>query len=123
MIKLKEFTTAVDRNGVKVIPSHSATESSQTAREKPPRVVFDLFLGNDRKDARGRRFREHRALSSLQEYVMIDETEHYIEYYRREGQFWILETIEEMEAILKVRSLDLEIPLSEIYEKVALPSE
>lgn len=60
----------------------------------------------------------YRTISSLQEYVMIDQMQLYIEYFRREGRFWVLETIEGLEAVLALRVLECEIPLTKIYERV-----
>ncbi len=54
---------------------------------------------------------------------MIDQAQPYIEYYRRDGQFWVFEAIEGLDAVLKLKQLDVEIPLMEIYEKVEWDKE
>ncbi len=63
----------------------------------------------------------YRKIPTLQDYVMIDQKQPYIEYFRREGHFWVLETIEGTKDILMLRSLDIGVPLSTIYEQSNLP--
>ncbi len=57
-------------------------------------------------------------IPSLEHYIMIDQTQPYIEAYRREGRFWMLETLEGLDAVLKLRALDMELALSEIYARI-----
>lgn len=83
-----------------------------------PQVIVEVWSDSTRDYDRGEKFKMYRKIPSLREYVMIDQSSPYIEHYRRDGHFWVLETIEEMEAILRLRSLDCEIDLKEIYRQV-----
>lgn len=60
---------------------------------------------------------EYQKLSSLQEYVLVSQTEMKIEVYRRDplGK-WTIATITGGE--LKFNSIDLTIPMSIVYEDV-----
>lgn len=77
-------------------------------------VLSDSTAGFDRNE----KFKMYRHIPSLEHYVMIDQAEPYIEAYRREGRFWVLETLEGLDAVLKLRTLDLEISMQEIYAQV-----
>jgi Uma2 family endonuclease len=77
-------------------------------------VLSDSTAGYDR----GKKFAMYRQIPTLQDYVMIDQTRPYVEYFRREGRFWVLETVEGLDTVLTLHSLDCELPLSRMYEKV-----
>lgn len=79
------------------------------------KVLSDSTAATDRNE----KFKLYRKIPSLEYYVMIDQTEPYIEAYCREGRFWILETLEGWEAVLKLRALAVEISLREVYAQVA----
>lgn len=83
-----------------------------------PALIVEVWSESTREYDQTRKFARYRQIPSLQEYVMIDQTQPYIEYFRREGRFWVLETIEGMEAVLALGALDCEIPLTGIYERV-----
>ncbi|HZQ09655.1 MAG TPA: Uma2 family endonuclease [Anaerolineae bacterium] len=85
-----------------------------------PTLIVEIWSDSTQGDDQEKKFKWYRQIPSLQDYVMIDQSQPYVEYYRREGRFWVLETIEGIDAVLKLNSLELEIPLTEIYEKVEL---
>jgi Uma2 family endonuclease len=83
-----------------------------------PIVLVEAWSDSTQAYDRGEKFALYRQIPSLQEYVMIDQTQPYVEHFRREGNFWVLETLEQMDAILILPSLECEIPLAVMYEKV-----
>ena len=88
-----------------------------------PIVVVEVWSDSTEAYDRGTKFAMYRQIPSLQEYVMIDQTRFYVEHYRREGNFWVLETLEQMDAILTLPSLECEMPLAVMYEKVEWQTE
>ena len=72
---------------------------------------------------RGRKFDHYRQLESLCEYVMIAQDEVKVERYTRQGDDWILTVFSKLGDMLRLVSIDCEIPLREIYEKVELSGE
>ncbi len=88
-----------------------------------PQLIVEVWSDSTRDIDRGAKFKTFRKIPPLREYVMIDQTQPYIEYYRRDGHFWVLETLEELDAVLKLRSLDCEIDLTEIYRQVEWAGE
>lgn len=60
----------------------------------------------------------YRAIPSMQEYVMIDQRRVYIEHYRKQGRFWVLETLTDLNEALIFESIGVTISLAAIYEQV-----
>lgn len=88
-----------------------------------PVVIVEVWSDSTKAYDRGEKFAMYRQIPTLQEYVMIDQTRFYVEHFRRDGNFWVLETIEQMDTSLNLPSLDCGIPLTTIYEKVEWPGE
>jgi len=83
-----------------------------------PQVIVEVWSDSTQDYDSGAKFKMYRKIPSLREYVMIDQTTPYIEHYRRDGHFWVLETLEGIEAVLQLRSLACKIDLAEIYRQV-----
>ncbi|GIL15141.1 MAG: hypothetical protein BroJett039_03140 [Chloroflexota bacterium] len=83
-----------------------------------PKIIVEVLSVSTQEYDRNEKFKMYRNIPSLEHYVMVEQAQPYIESYRREGRFWVLETLEGMDAALKLRALDLEIPLAEIYARI-----
>ncbi len=83
-----------------------------------PIVIVEVWSDLTKAYDRGEKFAMYRQIPTLQEYVMIDQTKSYIEHFRSDGNFWVHETLDQMDAILILPSVQCEIPLATIYEKV-----
>jgi Uma2 family endonuclease len=88
-----------------------------------PSLVVEVWSDSTQTYDEKKKFKGYRQIPSLQEYVMIDQSQPYIEYFRRDGHFWVLDAVEGIGAILKLKQLDIEIPLAEIYDKVEWENE
>lgn len=88
-----------------------------------PILIVEVWSDSTKAYDRGEKFAMYRQIPTLQEYVMIDQTQPYVEHYRRDGHFWVLETLEKADAILTLPSLECEIPLAVMYEKVEWQSQ
>ena len=68
---------------------------------------------------RGEKFALYRSFPSLKEYVMVSQDRVMVERYQRENeQNWRLEAITDLDAALRLESIQTEIPVSMIYDKV-----
>lgn len=89
-----------------------------------PRVVFEVVspseLAHPRQ--RDRKRRDLQDVEGVEEIVELYE-EPAIHIYRRHGDAWIFEAIEGPAAMLTLHSVDLSMPLSEIYAFIDLPPE
>jgi Uma2 family endonuclease len=70
---------------------------------------------------RGDKFRKYRSLPSFCEYLLVSQTEPYIEQYFRLAQSdrWQLQTYDQLSQIIPLESLNVELPLLEIYRRVS----
>ncbi|WP_286391830.1 hypothetical protein [Pseudanabaena mucicola] len=56
-------------------------------------------------------------MESLQEYVMVSQTEINVELYRRDPEGWLVQSLSIGES-LQLQSIDLAIALADIYEDI-----
>lgn len=87
-----------------------------------PRLVIEVLSPSTEGYDRGRKFERYMKLESLEEYVLVSqETARVESFWRREGGSWLLTPVSGIEGAAKLRSLDIELPLREIYAGVEFP--
>ncbi|OQY59447.1 MAG: hypothetical protein B6245_06540 [Desulfobacteraceae bacterium 4572_88] len=84
-----------------------------------PDVITEVLSDSTEGYDRGAKFGFYRTLSSLREYVIISQNSQKMEKYSRNeaGQWVLTESDAEHPGIL-LESIDCELPLSEVYDKV-----
>jgi Uma2 family endonuclease len=87
-----------------------------------PRVIFEVLSKSSEAYDRGVKFDEYRKIESLQEYVLVWQTEPRIEVWRRpvSGGGWIGAYCVGIDAICTLESLGCSISLSDIYSDIPL---
>jgi Uma2 family endonuclease len=89
-----------------------------------PRLVVEVISDSSEKRDRGEKFTRYRKLDSLQEYVLVSQDRPQIEpFFRQRDGTWLLTPYHGLDAIVHLRSLEIEIPAAEIYEGVVFPPE
>jgi Uma2 family endonuclease len=83
-----------------------------------PTMIVEVLSTTTESYDRGRKFRHYQQLASLQEYVLIAQDEVRVERFTRRGDDWILSMFTRLEDTLRLESIDCEVPLREIYDKV-----
>jgi len=83
-----------------------------------PTVIVEVLSSTTESYDRGRKFRHYQQLKSLKEYILIAQDEVRVERFTRHGDDWILSVFSSLDDTLRVASIDCEIPLREIYDKV-----
>ena len=84
-----------------------------------PTALLEVLSRSTETYDRGKKFGHYRRLESLQEYVLISQDEPRVEkYVRQPGGHWLLSEAVGLEATIQVPSIQCEMRLSEIYEKV-----
>ena len=81
-------------------------------------ILVEVWSDSTKDYDRGAKFGMYRQIPTLQAYVMVDQAQAYVEHFRRDGNFWVLETLEQMDAVLNLPTGEIQIPLTTIYEKV-----
>jgi Uma2 family endonuclease len=88
-----------------------------------PAMIVEVLSETTESYDRGKKFGHYRQLASLQEYVLVAQDEVKVERYTRQGDDWILSVFSKLDDTLRLTSIDCEIPLREIYDKVDLAGE
>jgi Uma2 family endonuclease len=90
-----------------------------------PRVVFEVVSPSELKNwrARNRKRRDLQDVEGVQEIIELYQAEASAHIYRREGGSWSFDAIDGLDSILNLKSVGIEIPLSEVYEFVDLEAE
>jgi Uma2 family endonuclease len=85
-----------------------------------PIVIIEVLSPMTRNYDRGDKFAYYRRLASLREYILIDQEPCHIEQYVRTKSGFEFSEIEDCQADLIIPTLDIKIPLAEVYAKVAM---
>ncbi|MCP5159098.1 MAG: Uma2 family endonuclease [Gammaproteobacteria bacterium] len=84
-----------------------------------PTLIIEVLSDSTEAYDRGRKFEHYRKLESLVEYVLIAQHRPHVESYQRQSdRQWLLTESHGLENKLSLRSIDCELALAEIYDKV-----
>ena len=95
-----------------------------------PIILVEVLSPSTEVYDRREKFAHYRQLASLQEYILVSQDKVLVEHYRRQkeqgtapvtGKDWIFTDFQELEEILPLTSIQCELPLQEIYERVTFP--
>ncbi len=95
-----------------------------------PIILVEVLSPSTEAYDRGEKFGHYRQLTSLQEYVLVAQDKVLVERYRRQdkhgstpdaGKDWIFTDFREVDEMLPLPSIQCELPLQEIYERVTFP--
>ncbi len=89
-----------------------------------PMVIFEVLSESTASYDRGKKFWHYRHITSLNDYVLVSQDETVIDHYSRQtGGGWLLQTVEGSSGVLKLPSIECELPLAEIYADIEPPAE
>jgi Uma2 family endonuclease len=85
-----------------------------------PLFIVEVLSPSTEAYDRGDKFRKYRSIPSFCEYLLVSQTELYIEQYFRleQGDRWQLQAYDQLNQIITLESLKIELPLQEIYRRV-----
>ncbi|HEY9705719.1 MAG TPA: Uma2 family endonuclease [Allocoleopsis sp.] len=84
-----------------------------------PLIIAEILSNSTVNYDRGEKFKMYRNIPSFKEYILIAQTEMYIEqFYQNEKNQWVFSEYEGENAILRLKNVDFEISLKEIYDKI-----
>jgi len=87
-----------------------------------PRVVVEVLSPTTEATDRGKKAAYYRACPTIQEYVMVDSEEIFVEVHRREEGRWTINTFELGDTIT-LESLGIQFPIEDAYEGASLTYE
>ena len=87
-----------------------------------PQAIFEVLSPSTEDFDRGEKFARYKHLESLTDYVLVASEKMRVEHYvRQEGGGWLYRECHEGTDLLKLISVEVELPLAEIYERVTFP--
>ncbi len=91
-----------------------------------PLLIVEVLSPSTQSYDRGEKFRKYRSIPSLTEYLLISQSEPYIEHYSKSkansqpenSDIWQFQISDRLDQKLTLPSLNIEVPLKEIYRRV-----
>ncbi len=81
-----------------------------------PRLIIEVVYPEAEAYVRGDKFAFYREIESLEEYVIVSQRIPQIEtFFRQSGSTWLFTPTTGLSAVAKLRSLDIQLPLAEVY--------
>ena len=104
---------------IMVIQGEPTYQGTGTTQVTNPLMIVEVLSKSTINYDKTDKFRFYRSLPELKEYIMINQYEYFIEQFAKnaEGQ-WVLTEYESVNDILSLKSIDFQIPFSDIYEGV-----
>jgi Uma2 family endonuclease len=89
-----------------------------------PRVLFEVLSEGTEAYDRGDKFRRYLEIESLQEYVLLSQSSPFAASYLRRGDgSWLFTPAAGLGAVIKLQSVEIELPLAEAYAGITFPPE
>lgn len=87
-----------------------------------PRVIIEVLSPTTEAYDRGEKFAHYRRRESLTDYILIAQDRMQIEHFhRQENGDWLLHVVEQPDEVLTMASINCQLVVSEVYERVTLP--
>ena len=85
-----------------------------------PRLILEVLSPSTEVKDRGFKFRQYKAIPTLEEYVLVSQSEALLEGYGRQpgGEWRIYPEASGLDAVFQSRALGIEIPLAQIYRGI-----
>lgn len=89
-----------------------------------PVIIMEVLSPSRETYDRGKKFEFYRAISTLKEYILVDQNRFYVKHYERQANnTWLLTTLGAPEAVLRLPAITMEIAMAVIYEQVEWEQE
>jgi len=105
---------------VLVINGEPEFNDDRTDEVLNPLLIVEVLSPSTEGYDRGEKFRKYRSIPSLTEYLLISQSEVYIEHYSKSenSDIWHFQISDRLDRKITLPSLKIEIPLSEIYRRI-----
>lgn len=103
-----------------VVQGEPELEDEQADTLLNPTAIFEILSPSTESYDRGEKFSHYRKIPSLQDYVLVAQDKPRVECFsRQEKGEWLFRDENGAEAVAEIPSLDVAIPLGELYRKVS----
>jgi len=88
-----------------------------------PTLIVEVLSEPTKDYDRGGKFEHYRTLTSLSEYVLIDQDKYHVEHFVRQPENrWLLSETNLLADTIHLSSIDCDLALTEVYDKVEMPA-
>jgi Uma2 family endonuclease len=88
-----------------------------------PRLIVEVLSPSTEAYDRGEKFRRYLRIPSFEEYVLVSQVVPVVETYTRQADgSWTFRAFEGLEVTAQLRSLEIDLPLAEVFAGVEFPS-
>lgn len=110
-----------------VVNGESEFNQERTDEILNPLLIVEVLSPSTEGYDRGDKFRKYRSIPSFCEYLLVSQSEPYVEQYHQldrqnnnqnNRDRWQLEICDRLEQAIHLQSLNLELPMSEIYRRI-----
>ena len=89
-----------------------------------PTLLIEVLSKSTEAYDRGKKFDNYRSIPSLREYVLVSQDEPTIQrFLRNDDNTWTLTAVAGLDQTIPLRSIGIDLPLSEVYERVQFTIE
>ncbi len=86
-----------------------------------PLIIIEILSSSTKDYDRGGKFLYYRSIPEFREYILIDQYSYHIEQFaKNSNNKWVLTEYDSEDAILALESVEFQIPLRDIYERIIL---
>ncbi|MBE9095521.1 Uma2 family endonuclease [Tychonema sp. LEGE 07203] len=107
---------------VLVIDGEPEFNGDRTDEILNPLLIVEVLSPSTEAYDRGEKFRKYRSLSSFCEYLLVSQTEPYIEQYHnldsQNNDGWQWQVYDGIDRAIVLQSLNIELPMSEVYRRI-----
>ena len=89
-----------------------------------PTLIVEVLSKSTEAYDRGKKFDHYRTIPSLREYVLVAQDEPMVQrFLRNDDDTWTLTAVSGLDQSLRLKSIDVELPLAEIFDRVNFTAE
>jgi Uma2 family endonuclease len=98
------------------------TEFNDRKSAMNPRVIFEVLSTSTEAADRGEKFDAYREIPSFQQYVLVAQDRPYAQTFLRQPHGnWLMHPYLGINAVIRLESIEVELPLAEVYAGVESP--
>lgn len=105
---------------VMVINGEPEFNNNRTDEILNPLLIIEVLSPSTEAYDRGDKFRKYRSISGFCEYLLVSQTEPYIEHYYQQENYniWQLQAYDQIDKSIFLHSLNVEVSMNEIYRRI-----
>ncbi|MEH1808366.1 Uma2 family endonuclease [Nostoc sp.] len=83
-----------------------------------PVLIVEVLSPSTADCDRLSKFRMYRSIGSFREYLLVEQDEPFVERYSKQAEGWLLNDFSSLEVSISLDSVNIELPMAEIYRGV-----